>query len=254
MDHLWQPLSHVYRPLVFYLWSELMALISWAIMASWGFQKHSHMGLDYYTLHLPAPKPRSSSDYAHALSADDSHQGGHLSKEPKRQLISEGQIHSSVDFKDNVHTGGKDLLRKRRISVGAQRWSAGAADHPHHHGTAASVQSQLSAGIQDTDITRHDNCRSSAAAAPSAGAGRRTSEEPKGRPATHASRDEDWQHKLPIIFFHGVGMGLLPYLGFLSGLAATGERGAKERGCATDSLGALRCTFHIKLYLTVVKQ
>jgi hypothetical protein len=49
MSHLWEPLRAEYRPLLFYLSMEVVALCTRQIMASFGFQRHEHGCLAFYT-------------------------------------------------------------------------------------------------------------------------------------------------------------------------------------------------------------
>jgi hypothetical protein len=49
MSHLWEPLRAEYRPLLFYLSMEVVALCTRQIMASFGFQRHELGCLAFYT-------------------------------------------------------------------------------------------------------------------------------------------------------------------------------------------------------------
>ncbi|KAF6254461.1 hypothetical protein COO60DRAFT_1627872 [Scenedesmus sp. NREL 46B-D3] len=52
MCHLWDPLRHIYRPLVFYVVMELLAGLCHVVLAAAGFQLQQLGGISYYTLHL----------------------------------------------------------------------------------------------------------------------------------------------------------------------------------------------------------
>lgn len=49
MSHLWEPLRAEYRPLVFYIFMEVVAICTRQIMASYGFRRSELGCLAYYT-------------------------------------------------------------------------------------------------------------------------------------------------------------------------------------------------------------
>ncbi|KIY91694.1 hypothetical protein MNEG_16270 [Monoraphidium neglectum] len=49
MSHLWEPLRAEYRPLLFYIGMEIVAICTRQIMASYGFRRHELGCLTYYT-------------------------------------------------------------------------------------------------------------------------------------------------------------------------------------------------------------
>lgn len=61
---LLQPMKHWYKPLAFYVAMEVAALLCRVALHAAGFQRHVTMGLAYYTMNLPAPPRRWSSDGA----------------------------------------------------------------------------------------------------------------------------------------------------------------------------------------------
>ncbi|KAI8469722.1 MAG: Alpha/Beta hydrolase protein [Monoraphidium minutum] len=48
MGHLWEPLSHMWRPLGFYVWMEAAAAARHAALAAMGFRRRRAAGLTYY--------------------------------------------------------------------------------------------------------------------------------------------------------------------------------------------------------------
>jgi hypothetical protein len=75
MSHLWEPLRAEYRPLLFYLGMEGLALCTRQIMASFGFERHELGCLAFYTYKV---KPVVSAAPAAAnAAAQQQHQREH---------------------------------------------------------------------------------------------------------------------------------------------------------------------------------
>jgi hypothetical protein len=52
MDHLWSPLPHFYRPLIFYVVTECLAVLCSVALLALGFERHQLSGYVYYTRNL----------------------------------------------------------------------------------------------------------------------------------------------------------------------------------------------------------
>eukprot|EP00879_Flechtneria_rotunda_P012361 GHRR01012908.1.p1 GENE.GHRR01012908.1~~GHRR01012908.1.p1 ORF type:complete len:712 (+),score=258.73 GHRR01012908.1:229-2364(+) len=56
MGHLWEPLIASWRPLAFYLATELVGWCARQLLKRWGFEHHKHNGLSYFTLNMVPPR------------------------------------------------------------------------------------------------------------------------------------------------------------------------------------------------------
>lgn len=64
LSHLWDPLKVSYKPLIFYICMEVLALASACMLQAAGFRRHIHNGDVFYTYKVAATAGCSSSvDY-----------------------------------------------------------------------------------------------------------------------------------------------------------------------------------------------
>ncbi|WIA21765.1 hypothetical protein OEZ85_000927 [Tetradesmus obliquus] len=60
LGHLWEPLNASWRPLAFYLLVEGVGRGGRTLLRRWGFRRHQHSGLTYFTLGCDKPPPKSA--------------------------------------------------------------------------------------------------------------------------------------------------------------------------------------------------
>uniref|UniRef100_A0A383VKF9 AB hydrolase-1 domain-containing protein n=1 Tax=Tetradesmus obliquus TaxID=3088 RepID=A0A383VKF9_TETOB len=167
MSHLWDPLRHVYRPLLFYVVMELLAGLCHVVLAAAGFQLQQLGGIGYYTL-------RMGQQQLQVLSKPLASQQQQQQRQRQRRSQQGGSAAAAAD-----PSGGSDGLQQQQ----------------QHH--------------------RSQQCDSSTAAV-AAGSS-------KAAPVQQQQQDDADDGSLPILFLHGVGAGLLPYLSLVFHLASLGR-------------------------------
>eukprot|EP00878_Enallax_costatus_P011622 GHUV01012131.1.p1 GENE.GHUV01012131.1~~GHUV01012131.1.p1 ORF type:complete len:755 (+),score=214.24 GHUV01012131.1:258-2522(+) len=69
MGHLWEPINATWRPLFFYLATELIGWFARQLLKRWGFEHHKHNGLSYFTLGVSHPGSKTLANLRAASSS-----------------------------------------------------------------------------------------------------------------------------------------------------------------------------------------
>lgn len=197
MAHLWEPVRCHRRPFVFYVGTACLCIITRLVMRTLGFTASTHPGgYVYYTRGLPQRKlaDQQSTRLADSLLANSgSYSGPDLSSMDKQS--------SSV------------------INITA---TAGLLSHARARSLSSSDTVTSSSCASGLDGASGGSCSSRGGSASGSIDGR-ASFDSLGCSTGVESLEADCISEAPLLFLHGVGLGLLPYVTLIMRLVATGR-------------------------------
>lgn len=220
MQHRWEPLRVVHKPLFVYAITELLAITAHAFLYLMGFRRQYHDGFSCWHKLPEKPTAASSTDPA---SKDDK----------TKDFVSSPRVHVERlqhHTAEHIHAAAERTLDVA-VAATAAVSAAVSVQYPHegqmyhvsspsHHDNAnnnnhrdifnSSSPIAAAVGSNSTGIHEFDH-RHVKVIADS------VSETPKG----HHNHQEEGNNAIPIVFLHGVGFGCLPYLHFLNMLMKT---------------------------------
>jgi hypothetical protein len=195
MRHLWDDVPHVYRPLVFYFVMELLEVLCHISLRATGFTKHTIRGIDYYTSNLP---PQQATKQQHEANGPGSLPHGSLQTQEQQPVAMAAQASSTWQREAKA-------LKRKAVSSGlsgvSMQQQLQAESKEQQQGQSAMQEQQHTPPLQQEEQRN------------SRGTSRQGS-------VGVTSSDSAAPTGLPLVFMHGVGAGLLPYLGVVFALAA----------------------------------
>ena len=233
MSHLWEDVPHVYRPLLFYLVMEFLELLCHIMLRVTGFQKHSIQGIEYYTANLPPSQPlkqqqcsassmsvMTQQESLEQLAAVQGQQCCIVQGEEKPSNMSSlghdpsglrvRPVHSLSSPNTALAASSKGTAFSRNnIVCDGDKESLLDGPGPPELAHSWKLQQQQQQQKEQQEQQHKDQRSEAAAAARNAVVENATSGLLTGSPTGP-----------PLVVMHGVGAGLLPYLGLVFAFAA----------------------------------
>jgi len=242
MAHLWEPLRVIHKPLALHAACEAATLTSHAALWCAGFRKHHVAGFDYWyrePIAVPSPAAAAAAPAAASVAAPPAAS----SAAPSAPASEDYSDVEDISRSPSDESGGEAATATRASSASEGEEAAAAAVAARaNNGARASSSSQQRAALNGNGNglwRRGDSFSSLAGRSPlrsrrnTAGAadGASTSEAAASAPASAsasaaaAAAEEAARaapapaKKRPVFFVHGVGFGLVPYLGLIALIA-----------------------------------
>lgn len=192
MAHLWEPVRCHYRPAIFYVSTTFLCVLTRLIMCFLDFKAHSHPGgYVYYTHGLPHPKLADSLTPFLVRNSPD-------------RCVKDRQLNLSSIV---AGVGGIFARAKARSLCNSDTYT-----------TSSSCASGLD------EIASGDSCSSiDGGSVSDSGADFDGGAFLPGPVASAQDGEPDCISQAPLLFLHGVGLGLLPYMPLIMRLVATGR-------------------------------
>ncbi|MEW5297119.1 MAG: hypothetical protein WDW38_005931 [Sanguina aurantia] len=198
MAHLWEPVRCHRRPLVFYLGTACLCIITRLVMRTLGFRASTHPGgYVYYTRGLPQRKRADQQSTGRAGS-----------------LLASSSSCSGPDL------SSMDRQSSPVINITA---TAGLLSHAGARSLSNSDTSTSSSCASGLDGVSGGSCSSSGGGSAGGSIAGRASSDSLGCSTGEESLEPDCTSDAPLLFLHGVGLGLLPYITLIMRLVATGR-------------------------------
>ncbi|WIA42213.1 hypothetical protein OEZ86_009473 [Tetradesmus obliquus] len=189
LGHLWEPLNASWRPLAFYLLVEGVGRSGRTLLRRWGFRRHQHSGLTYFTLGCDKPPPKSAAP------------GGNSNSSSTARVSCDATSSSSGSSATAAAAAAADTKIGR--------------DQSRQHGTATRAASAQPGGHPQMSLAHLPQLAPRTSQLLSAGTC------PLQQVLTMTGMDAA-PPGLPVLFLHGVG-GLPAYLGLVLQMVAGGH-------------------------------
>jgi hypothetical protein len=212
MAHVWEPLRIWHKPLVLYGFTEAAGRIAHVLMRLMGFKKNRMGGFDCWTtVAAPCSIPQAETEESEVVDQGCRDEGGREVRYDASATLTETATGKATRFdNDGNHTGH---------SVGSQPLSPklmaevvhSAAEHALDAALVATSIAAAKVAMQyPHDGQQYHLNRTSLELSPTVAGGGTASVAGAGDALADAS--------IPVVFIHGVGFGMLPYLHFVRDL------------------------------------